>query len=110
MNPKPGPTPLTPDGGMSAEEYFSRPIPVSTEPEDVARAIRYMEWWLPVGRGSIGSATVHAVKTLMQYARDNSPTPVPSFTCPRCQRTSHNPSDVDHGYCGACHAFTRDPS
>lgn len=32
------------------------------------------------------------------------------FTCPRCGRTSYHPHDVEHGYCGACHAFTRDDS
>lgn len=31
---------------------------------------------------------------------------VVSFTCPRCQRTSHHPMDVQEGYCGACHDFT----
>lgn len=31
----------------------------------------------------------------------------PSFTCPRCGRTSYNPHDVIYGYCGACHDFTR---
>lgn len=30
----------------------------------------------------------------------------PSFTCPRCNRTSHHPEDAKYGYCGACHAFT----
>lgn len=30
----------------------------------------------------------------------------PSFTCPRCHRTSHHPDDAKHGYCGACHEFT----
>jgi ribosomal protein L37E len=34
----------------------------------------------------------------------------PSFTCPRCGRTSHHPDDVREGYCGACHAWTRDES
>jgi hypothetical protein len=29
-----------------------------------------------------------------------------SFTCPRCERTSYHPKDVEHGYCGACHAHT----
>lgn len=29
-----------------------------------------------------------------------------SFTCPRCGATSHNPTDVEEGYCGACHDFT----
>jgi hypothetical protein len=28
------------------------------------------------------------------------------FTCPRCRRTSPHPKDAEHGYCGACHAFT----
>jgi hypothetical protein len=31
---------------------------------------------------------------------------VVSFTCPRCFRTSHNPTDAAEGYCGACHDFT----
>lgn len=30
----------------------------------------------------------------------------PTFTCPKCGRTSHNPHDAEHGYCGACHEFT----
>lgn len=31
----------------------------------------------------------------------------PSFTCPRCGRTSFNPKDIEQGYCGACHDWTR---
>jgi ribosomal protein L37E len=31
----------------------------------------------------------------------------PSFTCPRCGRTSYNPADVKEGYCGNCHDWTR---
>jgi hypothetical protein len=30
----------------------------------------------------------------------------PSFTCPRCGRTSHHPDDARNGYCGACHDWT----
>jgi hypothetical protein len=30
-----------------------------------------------------------------------------SFTCPICRMTSYNPNDIEHGYCGNCHAFTR---
>lgn len=30
-----------------------------------------------------------------------------SFTCPRCGATSHHPDDVEQGYCGRCHAWTR---
>jgi hypothetical protein len=34
----------------------------------------------------------------------------PSITCPICAATSHHPEDVRQGYCGHCHAFTRDCS
>jgi hypothetical protein len=29
-----------------------------------------------------------------------------SITCPKCNMTSHNPNDVEQGYCGNCHAYT----
>lgn len=32
----------------------------------------------------------------------------PSFTCPRCGMTSYHPKDVEEGYCGNCHAWTRE--
>jgi hypothetical protein len=32
----------------------------------------------------------------------------PSFTCPRCDRTSYHPDDQRAGYCGACHHYTGD--
>jgi hypothetical protein len=31
---------------------------------------------------------------------------LPTFQCPRCQRVSFHPKDVEYGYCGACHDFT----
>lgn len=33
----------------------------------------------------------------------------PSITCPVCQRTSYNPHDIAHRYCGCCHRFLDDP-
>lgn len=30
----------------------------------------------------------------------------PSFTCPRCGRTTYNTMDVAEGYCGHCHDWT----
>lgn len=36
------------------------------------------------------------------------PKPHVPYTCPRCGRTSAHPQDAEHGYCGACHAFTGD--
>lgn len=30
-----------------------------------------------------------------------------TFTCPVCDMTSGHPKDVENGYCGNCHAFTR---
>jgi ribosomal protein L37E len=35
-------------------------------------------------------------------------TAVNTFTCPRCGSTSWHVEDVRQGYCGACHAFTRE--
>jgi ribosomal protein L37E len=32
----------------------------------------------------------------------------PSFTCPRCGRTSYHPMDVQHHYCGHCACFFTD--
>lgn len=31
-----------------------------------------------------------------------------SIKCLRCERTSHNPNDVEHRYCGFCHQFHDD--
>lgn len=31
--------------------------------------------------------------------------PVPTFTCPHCERTSTNPQDIANRYCGHCHHF-----
>lgn len=30
----------------------------------------------------------------------------PHITCPVCRMTSYNPHDIEHGYCGNCHAYT----
>lgn len=29
-----------------------------------------------------------------------------TFICPRCHWVSHNPHDVEHGYCGHCRDWT----
>lgn len=29
----------------------------------------------------------------------------PSITCPRCGRTSYNPTDIEERYCGACDLY-----
>ena len=34
-------------------------------------------------------------------------TPPPSFTCPRCGARSVHPKDVEQGYGGRCHDWTR---
>jgi hypothetical protein len=28
------------------------------------------------------------------------------FRCPRCEKISAHPADLEHGWCGACRAFT----
>jgi hypothetical protein len=30
------------------------------------------------------------------------------ITCPKCKMTSHNPHDIEQGYCGNCHMFHAD--
>jgi hypothetical protein len=32
-----------------------------------------------------------------------------AFACPKCSNISHHPEDERHGYCGACHEFTKPP-
>lgn len=32
------------------------------------------------------------------------------FTCPVCGRTSHHPTDLEQGYCGACRGWTGVPA
>ncbi len=32
-----------------------------------------------------------------------------AFTCPCCSAVSHNPHDLEQGYCGRCHWWTADP-
>jgi hypothetical protein len=32
----------------------------------------------------------------------------PGITCLHCKRTSYNPNDISHHYCGYCHAFHED--
>jgi Zn-finger nucleic acid-binding protein len=32
----------------------------------------------------------------------------PSFKCPRCNMVSYNRHDIEEGYCGNCHEWTRD--
>lgn len=32
----------------------------------------------------------------------------PSIRCPRCGRTSYNPGDIEHRYCGYCHMHHAD--
>jgi hypothetical protein len=34
----------------------------------------------------------------------------PSITCPVCGRTSYHPTDVEEGWCGACHGATAHPT
>jgi len=62
----------TDEGGevFDLDEFLAQPVPILTDPESVARAVRYMEAWLPIGAPSIGVATEHSVAILMQFARE----------------------------------------
>lgn len=58
----------------------------------------------------------HVVPTICPHGHDVTYTPctwcthadTPAFICPRCGARSWHPDDAGHGYCGRCHAFTRD--
>lgn len=56
------------DGVMSLKEYFDRPNPTDTSAENVARCVRYLEWWFSIPQ-NIGLVTEDAIKTLMEFAR-----------------------------------------
>jgi hypothetical protein len=72
----------------------------------------HWRWWCSadnaISQGSIlPSTSQHEVIRLAQghlHRRHRD-----SFTCPRCGRTSWNPNDLKHGYCGACHDYTGVP-
>ena len=72
------------------------------------------EWAIMQGwQGQIGSGMA---ERLVRFALDaawagrvNADAAGASVTCPRCRATSHNPHDVQHGYCGACHDWTSKP-
>jgi hypothetical protein len=34
---------------------------------------------------------------------------LPYFDCPRCERRTYNPNDIEYGYCASCHWWTGDP-
>ncbi len=53
--------------------------------------------------------TTHVYAEAMRYcARDLRASlrakETPSITCPRCKKTSYHPLDIEHRYCGFCHA------
>lgn len=56
------------DSGMTYEEFINQPS--AYNPEYVAPAVRYLDWWFSIPH-NIGSATEDAIKTLMQFAREN---------------------------------------
>lgn len=84
-------------------------------------AIRNGEAPIPAGLASLLAGIILAAHPAMRarwyrigYA-DGYNAGVPSFRCPICGRVSYNPNDAtaaawaaEHGYCGACHAFTGD--
>ena len=59
---------------------------------------------LTVGSELHGVPAVRALAAI--HAAEHPEDALPSFTCPRCGRTSHNPDDKREGYCGACHDWT----
>ena len=78
--------------------------------EDVARMVQAIRAVADIhySEGKLtrsGGTCVYLTTTL----RPPGTPPVPFITCPRYWRTSHHPSDVREGYCGACHAWIGTP-
>lgn len=68
--------------------------------------------WLGVKTGKLvaeGVAEQLCIMCTREFADDDEPiTPidqVPKITCPKCGKTSFNPTDVRVKYCGNCHAY-----
>jgi ribosomal protein S27AE len=58
--------------------------------------------WNPNTPYDLAAATKHSLADFMP------PAGTPSITCPRCGATSYNPNDIQQGYCGRCHDWTRE--
>ncbi|MGH3994463.1 MAG: hypothetical protein ACRDSN_18625 [Pseudonocardiaceae bacterium] len=41
-----------------------------TSPDNVARAVRYLDWWLPVNAANLGTVAHGDVLVLMAFARE----------------------------------------
>lgn len=101
---------LTSAGGTIVESVTTAGEPERPTADDYAAA----EWAITQSwQGEVGAGMA---ERLARFALDaawagrvNAAAGGASVTCPRCTATSHNPHDVAHGYCGACHAWTSRP-
>lgn len=66
--------------------------------------MQIVRWWSARVRARLRAQIDDARRESLMYARLQ-PEPT-TYTCPRCDMTSHNPFDRRHGYCGYCHDFT----
>ena len=57
------------DGGMSLDAFLAQPLPIVADHASVARAVRYMRWWLSIEQ-PIGAATKDSIAILMRFAED----------------------------------------
>lgn len=46
-----------------------------------------------------------AVEIIIRFPDQEPSLPPVTFTCPHCNRTSYNPNDLAHRYCGNCKHF-----
>lgn len=75
---------------------------------DELAEIRADAWRQLSERMAAGTVTFPTHDQLRADLTAATPTP-PSFVCPRCGAESFNRNDIEHRYCGRCHAFVDDP-
>lgn len=56
---------------QTIDEFLAQPVPIDTSPQNVARAVRFLEQWLPITQRSLGSAAHGDIRLLMEFAREH---------------------------------------
>jgi hypothetical protein len=66
--------------------------------------------FFPSKSGPIWDAVVAGQNAILRMEAETDRTEIdgtPFYKCPVCQAISYHPQDIENGYCGRCHDFTR---
>jgi ribosomal protein L37E len=98
----PGHPLIEPDLGPRTTTHHKKIVSVTPIPGTISGNICHLECGHVVQ--TFGSLSHAQGVVLCTECRDQEER---SITCPKCGKTSYHPKDVEEGYCGFCHAFTR---